>query len=454
MELRLPGHLPSSDRIARIMEAALQAADPAAAVKRYLQRDGDLLNLAGQMYDLNAYRKVWLVGAGKASASMACAVATILGKRLSGGVVIVKDGYHQVCEEAVPSQDFAILEASHPLPDQRGVQATAMITDRLQRCQADELVICLISGGGSALLTAPPPGVSLEDLQELTRLLLACGASIDEINTLRKHLDQVKGGQLARLAHPARLISLILSDVVGNPLDVIASGPTVPDRTTFADAFEVLKRYKLLESTPASILAHLERGYRGEFADTPKPGEAIFDGVHTVIIGSNQQAAEAAVEQAKGEGFNAFLLTTYLQGEARHAGRMLAAIARQVVAEGQPLSRPACIVAGGETTVTLQGDGLGGRNLELALGSVRELDGLPRTALLTLATDGDDGPTGAAGAVVTGETFDRATRLKMLPEAYLDRNDSYHFFQPLGDLLVTGPTGTNVNDLAFLLVLD
>jgi len=437
------------------MNAALLAADPAAAVRHFMQRQGDHLVIAQQAYDLKRLDQIWLIGAGKAGASMAHAAASILGKRLSGGVVVVKDGYKDP-SGFIKLKDFRnlsgleILEASHPLPDLRGVEATRAILALLGTRQPDDLILCLLSGGGSALLTAPAPGVSLEDLQTLTRLLLACGASIDEINTLRKHLDQVKGGQLARFTSPAILVTLILSDVIGNPLDVIASGPAVPDPTTFEDAYSVLMRYALLDRTPDSILLRLERGRAGAIPDTPKPGDPVFSTVQNVVIGSNQQAAEAAIGQARREGFNPLLLTTYLQGEARQAGRMLGAIARQVHATGQPVARPACIVAGGETTVTLQGDGLGGRNQELALGAVAEMDGLPDIALVTLATDGGDGPTDAAGAVVTGETLQHARRLGMRPSDYLNRNDSYHFFEALGDLIITGPTGTNVNDLSFL----
>ena len=385
---------------------------------------------------------------------MACAASEILGDCLSGGVVVVKDEYLQPCEALNPSQGLHFLESSHPIPDIRGVEAAREIITLLDSCQEDDLVICLMSGGGSALLTAPVPGVSLEDLQELTRLLLACAANIYEINTLRKHLDQVKGGGLARRAHPAHLLALILSDVVGNPLEIIASGPTVPDRSTFADAFEVLEKYQLLGRAPASIVAYLTRGMHGELPDTPKPGDAIFQRVQNVIIGSNLQAAQAGLEQARLEGFNSLLLTTYLQGEARQAGSTLAAIARQIAATGHPVPPPACLIVGGETTVVVQGGGLGGRNLELALGAVEGLDGLPRLALLTLATDGGDGPTDAAGAVVTGETLGRARQIGLQPGVYLAQNDSYHFFQALGDLLITGPTLTNVNDLAFLIVFD
>jgi hydroxypyruvate reductase len=314
----------------------------------------------------------------------------------------------------------------------------------------DDLVICLISGGGSALLVDPAPGLSLSDLQGLTSTLLASGASINEINALRKHLDRMKGGGLARLASPATLITLVISDVVGNPLDVIASGPTVPDSTSFEEAYDVLRRYQILEQTPPAIAAYLQQGLRGELPETPKPGEPLFDSVQNVIIASNLQAAQAAIFQAQSEGLRPLLLTTFLQGEARYIGRALAAIARQMVATGHPLSRPACVIAGGETTVTLSGDGMGGRNQEMALGAVADFAGLPGVALVTLATDGGDGPTDAAGAIVTGKTQERGLQAGLVADDFLRRNDAYHYFAALDDLLHPGPTLTNVNDLAFI----
>jgi len=439
-------------RLARVVQAALQAADPAAAVRRYLRRQGNHLIIEDQVFDLGIHRQVTLTGAGKAGAPMASAAARILGERLNGGLVIVKEGHRNLPGVELPP-GVEILEASHPLPDERGVRATRRLITRLEACQEGDLVICLLSGGGSALLTAPAPGISLDDLRQVTSLLLACGATIQEINTLRKHLDRVKGGGLARLAWPAPLVCLILSDVVGSPLDVIASGPCVPDTTTYADAYRVLESYHLLARTPPSILDFLQRGSQGEISDTPKPGDPIFDGVRNVIIGSNQGAAEAALKEAQQAGFNALLLTTSLEGEASQAGRQMAEILRRAATTGDPVGRPACLIAGGETTVTLGGVGLGGRNQEMALGAVDGLAGLPDVAFLTLATDGGDGPTDAAGALITGDTLERARQLGMTPSDYLARNDSYPFFASLGDLLITGPTGTNVNDLAFLFAL-
>ena len=431
--------------VARVLAAALQAVEPGAAVRRYLRREGAALLVDGRPYDLDQFEQVWIVGAGKASAPMAAAAAEILAERLSGGVVVVKEGYTQ--EAGGP---LAVVEAGHPVPDERGVAGAQRIAGLLRGAGPRDLVLALISGGGSALLTLPAEGLALGDLQRLTDLVLRSGASINEINALRKHLDSMKGGGLARLAHPAALVTLVLSDVVGSPLDVIASGPSVPDTSTFGDAWAVLERYGLLEQTPAPVLARLRRGLAGELPETPRAGDPLFGRVHNLVVGSNVQAAEAALAAARAEGWGALLLTTYLQGEAREAGRFLAAVARELAATGNPLPRPACVVAGGETTVTLRG---GGRNQELALAAAAELAGLADLALVALATDGGDGPTDAAGAVVTGATLERARALGLDPAAHLARNDAYPFFAQLGDLLLPGPTRTNVNDLALLFAL-
>lgn len=433
--------------VQRILAAALQAVEPAQAVRKHLSRAGDKLTADDQTYDLASFDSIYLVGAGKAGAPMAQAAIDLLGDRLKDGVVVVKDGY--LPDKPLPA-GIEILPAGHPYPDERGQQAARRIRSLLEATTTNDLVICPLSGGGSALLTSPTTGISLQELRELTDLLLISGANIQEINTLRKHLDQVKGGNLARLAAPSCCLTLILSDVVGNPLETIASGPTVPDSSTYADALAVLSKYSLEDRIPVNVLEILQRGTRGEIPETPKPGDPLFDRVQNLIIGSNIQAALAGVAQAETEGYNSLLLTTYLQGEAQPAGQFLAAIARQIAASGYPLARPACVVVGGETTVTVKGDGAGGRNQEMALGAVGPLAGIPAVTLVCLASDGGDGPTDAAGAVVSGETLSRARNLGMDPEEYLRRNDAYHFFAPLGDLLRTGPTLTNVNDLAFL----
>ena len=377
---------------------------------------------------------------------MAQAAAEILGDDLTEGILIPKAD-PALSLPSLPAS-VRIYPAGHPVPDQRGVAAARKVIALLEETQANDLVLILISGGGSALLTAPVEGVSLKDLQNLNHALLACGATIQEVNTLRKHLSRVKGGQLAKLAAPAATLTLILSDVIGDPLDAIASGPTVPDPTTFEMAERILKQYNLAPRLPASVIAHLQRGLHAQVPETPKKLPLC---PKNIIIGNNLMAARAGLRAARKEGFNAQILTTSLRGEASQAGGVLGAILRQMASTGEPLPRPACVIAGGETTVTLgESPGLGGRNLELALGAVEDLADCPNVALISLATDGDDGPTDAAGAVVTGETLARAKKRNLFPSDFLARHDAYNFFEPLGDLLKPGPTGTNVNDLNFL----
>ncbi|MGQ9832402.1 MAG: glycerate kinase type-2 family protein [Candidatus Villigracilaceae bacterium] len=431
----------------RIVQAALQAAEPGAAVRRSLQRDGHFLTIAGQTYNLQAYTHIYLTGGGKAASPMSYAAAEMLETYFTSGFLVTKTGH---IEAGAGSRfpGLILAEASHPIPDRRGVLATRRILSLAKNANRHDLLICLLSGGGSALLTAPH--VPLADLQTLTAQLLACGADIHEINTLRKHLDAVKGGGLAIAAHPARMVTLILSDVVGDQLDVIASGPTTADSSTFQHAWAVLEKYAL--RPPASILRHLQKGLRGEIAETPKPGDPRLANVQNVIIGSNRLAAQAAYRQARREGYNACILTTRLQGEAAQVGRKMALLARRVSEGRGPVRPPACLIAGGETTVTLHGSGLGGRNQELALAAVDGLAGLTDVTLAALATDGGDGPTDAAGAVVTSQTRDQAQRLGLEPQAFLSENNAYHFFHPLGGLIKTGPTRTNVNDLIFIFI--
>jgi glycerate 2-kinase len=444
--------LPWGDRIIRILLAALEAVEPGAAVRRWMTRREDALIVCERKYSLNAFQRVYIVGIGKAAVPMGAAAAVLLDPYLTGGIILTKDGYAKNLASLQDLPGIKIIEASHPIPDVRGLNGARLIAELLTEVGEGDLVVCLISGGSSALLPLPAEGITLADLQELTSTLLACGASINEINTLRKHLDTLKGGGLARLAAPASLITLVLSDVVDDLLDVIASGPSVPDPTTFADAYSVLEQYRIVDRVPAPIKNHLLLGMQGNLPDTPKPGDVVFERVYNVVVGSNRLAADAALHQALREGFQPMLLTTSMQGEARQAGRMLGAIAKEIVASGNPLHRPACVIAGGETTVTIHGNGKGGRNQELALGGVQELAGLENVVLVTLATDGGDGPTDAAGAVVTGDTLKRAQLMGIDPADFLTRNDAYHFFSPLGDLLKPGPTDTNVNDLALILV--
>lgn len=429
----------------RVMQAALRAVDPRRAVRRTLRREGGLLYVADRAYALGEGRVV-VVGAGKASGAMAAVVEDLLGARVTGGAVVVKYGH------TVPTRQVVLHEAGHPLPDEAGVTGTARVLSGLRDLTADDLVLCLLSGGGSALLVQPAGGISLADVQATNDLLIRSGATIREINAVRKHLSQVKGGQLVRVAAPARVVSLILSDVVGSPLDVIASGPTVPDPTTFVDAGDVLRRYGLTALIPAAVRRHLERGLAGTIPDTPKPGDAQFERSQTVIVGSNEVAARAAVEQAQAEGFHSLLLSTFVEGEAREVAKVLAAVAREMRHSGQPVSAPACLVAGGETTVTVHGEGKGGRNQELALAAAIQIAGLDDVTIVSLATDGTDGPTDVAGALADGTTVDRGRALGLNEREHLADNNAYSYFGVLGDLLITGPTLTNVNDLVFVFV--
>ena len=436
------------DQAARLVRAALDAVDPAQAVRSAVRREGHLLQVGERMVDLERYERVFIVGGGKAGAPMAQALVEILGDRLAAGWINVKQG-HLI--DAEPAPALTIHQASHPIPDEAGRLGAAQILRMAQKATERDLVFCLISGGGSALMPLPVPGITLADLQALTDALLRCGATINEINAVRKHCSQLKGGQLARAAHPATVIALMLSDVVGNPLDVIASGPTVPDTSTFDDAQATLIRYDIADTIPQRIASHLRAGIHGDIPETPKPGDPAFERVHNEVIGSNAIAAQAALAEARAMGLHTLLLSTYVEGEAREVAKVFAAIGKALAVEGWPLPRPACVIAGGETTVTLRGDGRGGRNQELALAAAIALEGWPGVTVVALATDGTDGPTDAAGAIADGETVARARAQGMSAADHLARNDAYPFFDRLGDLIRTGPTNTNVNDLTFIL---
>jgi hydroxypyruvate reductase len=432
---------PEGGRITRILSAAINAIDPGVAVRRSVVRDGDMLNVSGRVYDLRSFRRVVLLGLGKASVAMSDALAIILADRLSYGLVISK----QV--SLVSPSPMTYMIGDHPVPDEHSLEAGRKVIELVSSLGPDDLLFCLVSGGGSALVVAPIIGISLAEIQGFTSDLLACGARISEINKLRRRLDLIKGGGIVKMASGATIISLILSDVVGNSLEAIASGPTAPDPSTRADSLSILANYGLETRVPVSILHSLRTS-----PETPKPGDPLFAKVQNVIVGGNLQAAQAALTQAELEGFHPYLLSAELQGEARQVAYELATTVRQASLTGDPVPAPACIVAGGETTVTLQGNGKGGRNTELALAAVSELADFPGVMLVTLATDGEDGLTDAAGAVVTGGTFRHAAELDLHPGLFLERNDSFTFFSAMDDLLKPGPTGTNGNDLVFLFI--
>ncbi len=429
-----------------IFTAAVRAVDPGEAIHRHLTRDGLCLRVGQEVVDLTTVGEVVVVGCGKAAAPMAAAVEEILGDRIGCGVVVTKYGHIQ------PTRMVRIHEAGHPVPDDAGVAGAQAILDHVRGMAPNDLVLVLISGGGSALTPAPVEGITLAEKQALTKSLLACGADIREMNTLRKHVSRFKGGQLARAAQPARVVTLILSDIVGDPLDAIASGPTVPDPTTYADGLGILDKFRIRGEIPAAIRKRLEAGARGEAPETPKPDDPLFAHVSNLIVGSNIQALEAARSEACALGLTPMILSSSIEGETREIARMHGALAREVRTSGNPLRPPACLISGGETTVTLHGSGKGGRNQEFVLAAALDIAGLPKTVILSAGTDGTDGPTDAAGAIADGDTCARALATGLNPREALDANDAYPFFEKLGDLILTGPTKTNVMDVRLILV--
>ena len=443
MEINHMENTSCRQQAAEIFQAVLRSMDPSGLVQEHASR-------IASIYRAENYQKLYLASFGKAAFPMAKALTDAVGGILSRGILITKDGH--VPEAGLPEK-IAIYEAAHPVPDIRGVLATEKIIDLLKEADRETLVVCLISGGGSALLVAPHEGIDLREKQDITQLLLKAGADIGEMNTVRKHLSRIKGGRLAQLAYPAKVVSLILSDVVGDPLDVIASGPTAHDETTFQDALAVLDRYHLKDRIPEKAHDILTRGALGEIPETPKANNPIFDKVENIIIGSNKEALQIAKREALARGYSTVILSSELRGEAREVGRWLAYQAIEAYHESGPTAPgKICLIAGGETTVTVTGNGLGGRNTELALAFAREIKGTEGITLLSAGTDGTDGPTDAAGAIVDGGTLIRAEASGLDVEVCLAANDSYHFLEKTADLLITGPTGTNVMDLQIILL--
>ena len=429
------------------LEFALDAVDPKRIIKSKLSLKSSTLKVNSHSFSLKKFRDIYVIGGGKASGSMAEALEELLGNHIKSGLVNVPRGIKN------KTKIIKLHQASHPIPDETGVEGTRQMMEIAEQTEKDDLIICLISGGGSSLMPLPRGEVSIADKKEITDALLKSGATINEINTVRKHISDFKGGWLAKKAYPATILNLILSDVVGDPLDFIASGPTVPDSTTFSDAIKVLKKHDLWNETPASIRKVLLEGEKGLIPETPKADDEAFRKVVNVVVGNNRSASLAACECLKSDGLNTLLLSATLEGEARHVGVVLASIANEVSVSGNPASRPAGIVAGGETTVTVTGKGLGGRNQEIVLAALQKLKKIDGTVVASLSTDGIDGPTDAAGAIADGKTLVRAMKTGLAPEEYLANNDSYHFFSKFDDLIFTGPTGTNVNDISIIVVL-
>lgn len=430
-----------------IMDACLQAVDPERAVKRFVSLDGDDLVVDGALrLPLRELDRIFVVGVGKGTAPMARALEGILGDRIADGAICVKYGH------GLALKRIRVFEGAHPLPDASGQQATREIMDLVHQAGPRDLIVSCISGGGSALLPAPVGSVTLADKQALTDSLLACGASIHEINALRKHLSASKGGNLMKLAYPARVVNLMLSDVVGDDMDTIASGPFVPDASTYQDALDILAHYGLLSTVPATILQHLRSGADGLAPETPKKGDAIFEKALNVIVGSNIQALCAGREEADRLGYTSVVLSSTMEGDTAEVAGIHAAIAREIRATGNPVAAPACVLSGGETTVVIKGTGMGGRNQEFALSLVQAAAGIPDSLFASIGTDGTDGPTDAAGAIVDSETLARAQAMGLDAGRFAQNSDSYHFFAQLGDLIITGPTRTNVMDVRICLI--
>jgi len=437
------------EHIARaIFDAGVNSVRAYESTMASFRLDGETLFVeGGGEFDLSQIENIYVLGCGKSTPGMAQAVEDLLGSRITAGAINTKDGHSE------PLKIIETQEASHPIPDERGAAGTEKILELARKAGPRDLVITLISGGGSALMLAPAEGLTLEDKIGTTRALLSVGANIHEVNTVRKHLSAVKGGQLARACYPAQVINIMMSDVIGDKLESIASGPLAPDPTTFKDVDAVMREFDLWDKIPAAARDRLQAGLKGDIEETPKAGSEFLTGVHHHVCANNLRASRFAAAKAVELGYRTMILTTSCEGEAREVGKVLSALARELEATGNPIGPPACLIIGGETTVTLQGDGKGGRNQEIALAAAMDMTDLgPDTIVLSGGTDGTDGPTDAGGAWAKADTIARAEALGLDPLNFIRRSDSYHFHQELGTLLMTGPTGTNVMDLMIVIV--
>jgi glycerate-2-kinase len=403
-----------------------------------------ILTVGSKQFDLNKFQNIIVIGGGKASGPMTQALENLLGDRITHGIVNILTG----TSVNYPTKKIYLNEAGHPIPTENGMSGARKMLEFAENSCKEDLIICLISGGGSAMMALPKEGITLKDKQTVTQLLLRSGATINELNAVRKHLSDFKGGWLAKRAQPATLISLILSDVVGDPLDTISSGPTAPDQTTYRDVADIFEKYKLSEKISGSIKKILEMGLDGKIPETPKSDDSAFDNVNNVVLGNNRLACLAAKRKLTELGFNTLFLTSHIEGEAKDIGIFLGAIAKEIFSSGNPITRPAAVIVGGETTVTVKGKGLGGRNQEVVLSAASKIVKMEGVAIASIGTDGIDGPTDAAGAIVDGKSLLRAQKSGLNNKKMLNDNDSYNFFSKIGDLIITGPTGSNVNDIA------
>ncbi len=439
------------ESLKRIYTTAIEAVNPEKAIKDCLEVDNGILKLGSdnetiKKFNLNQFKRIIVVGAGKATASMAWALEEILGTRIHAGCICVNYGYTRNLTT------IKTIEAAHPLPDENSIAGARQIKHLLENTSKDDLVISLISGGGSALLSLPPEGITLEEKQRATDLLIKSGAAIHEINTVRKHLSLVKGGNLAKAAYPSTLLNLMVSDVVGDRIDVIASGPFVANDTTFIDALGVLGKYSLIRKIPPPALAYITARAQNETDKRTDKNNRQFNKTTHFTIASNIICLRAAKDTAKKLGYNSLILSSSIEGDTKQAANWHSQIAMEVLSSSNPLPLPACIISGGETTVRVKGDGKGGRNMEFAMQAAPLIAGLKSVIVASIGTDGTDGPTDAAGAVAHGSTMGNAAKMGLDIKDYMENNDSYHFFKALGDLIFTGPTHTNVMDIRIILI--
>lgn len=435
------------DGLFQIIDSAIKSVKPDQLIPRKVILEGSYLVIDTSKFDLNRFEKIYVVGTGKASATMAFELEKLIGTKICNGIVSTKYGHSTPCNK------IRIIESGHPVLDENGLRAGNEILKLVSEADENDLVICLLSGGGSSLLEKLPDEITLSELQSVFRALLKCGANIEEMNIVRRHLSKIKGGLLAEAIYPATSVSLILSDVINDPLEAISGGVTSPDPSTFQDALNIIAKYKIKDQIPENVLKYISMGTQGRISETIKTGNKIFEKVTNIILGNNKEALIIAKEKAESLGFNVLIHSDNIQGEARDIGKLAANIAKEIFKKNLPISKPACVLIGGETTVKIVGAGKGGRNQELVLSAMIEMnDSEFNYIIASCGTDGTDGPTDAAGAIASKEIWQRSKELDISPLPFLQNNDSYTFFEKTGGLIITGPTGTNVMDIIIILV--
>jgi glycerate-2-kinase len=429
-----------------MINSAIKSVNAEVLVKNVVRRNGNNLEILGEAINLLQYERLFVVGGGKAAAAMALAIEDILSDRITNGLVNVKYGH---------SEKLAIIrvnEASHPLPDEKGMDGAKHILELVSQAGGNDLVIVLLSGGGSALLPMPQKGITLDDKKRTTEHLLMCGAKIDEINIIRKHISKIKGGRLAEAAYPAKVLTLIISDVVGDKIDAIASGPTAPDNSTFFDCMEIIRKYDLSSKLPKSVAKYIINGTKGIECETVKGNSPIFKNVKNIVIGRNKTALNSAAKKAEELGYDVNVITAELQNNVEEAAKNYAELIKSYLKKADKENRKYCFIAGGETTLDVKGKGKGGRNTHLALKVLNYLPNMKGYAFCAIGTDGTDGYTEAAGAFITADTYNKSIDMNLNIEEYLMNYDSYNFFKKTNNLIITGPTKTNVMDLHIVLI--